>query len=140
MKFTDVILHTTTKILVFIILTFSIYVLFAGHHHPGGGFVGGLVTASAIVLLYIAFDAKTVREIIPIDFKLIGALGALVAIGTGAASLLYDVPFLTQAYESFHLPLIGEVELASAVLFDIGVYGAVVGTTMTIISSISEDE
>lgn len=140
MKFTDVILHTATKVLVFIILTFSIYVMFAGHHNPGGGFVGGLVTASAIVLLYIAFDAPTVREIIPLDFKLVGALGVILAVLTGSASLLYDVPFLTQSYMIVDTPLTGEIELASALLFDIGVYLAVVGTTMTIITSISEDE
>ena len=140
MKFTDVLLQTATKVIVFIILTFSIYVLFAGHHNPGGGFVGGLVTASAIVLLYIAFDAQTVRDILPIDFKLLGAFGIIIAVLTGSASLLYGMPFLTQSMTHLHLPLFGDVELASALLFDIGVYFAVVGTTMTIITSISEDE
>lgn len=140
MKFTDVILHTATKVLVFIILTFSIYVLFAGHHNPGGGFIGGLITASAIVLLYIAFDAQTVREMLPVDFKLMGAMGILISVLTGSASLLFDVPFLTQAHTQVHLPLLGDTELASAVLFDLGVYLGVVGTTMTIITSISEDE
>lgn len=140
MRFTDVILHTATKVLVFIILAFSIYVLFAGHHNPGGGFIGGLVTASALVLLYIAFDAQTVRESLPVDFKLTGAVGVLISVLTAASSLLSDEPFLTQKHGMVHLPLIGETELASALVFDIGVYLAVVGTTMTIIKSISEDE
>ncbi len=94
MKFTDLILQTATKLLVFVILTFSVYVLFAGHHNPGGGFIGGLITASAIVLLYIAFDAKTVSEIIPLDFKLIGVVGVLLAVGTAASSLFFGQPFL----------------------------------------------
>jgi multicomponent Na+:H+ antiporter subunit B len=140
MRFTDVILQTATKVLVFIILTFSIYVLFAGHHYPGGGFVGGLATASAFVLLFIAFDAQTVREIIPIDYKLLGALGVMMAVLTGTASMLFDLPFLTQGSMDMHLPLLGETEVASALIFDIGVYFAVIGTTMTIITSISEDE
>ena len=140
MKFTDVILQTATKILVFIILTYAVYVLFAGHHHPGGGFVGGLITASAFVCLYIAFDARTVRHILPIDFKLLGALGVGIAVLTGSASLFYGVPFLTHAAIHVNLPLVGETHLASAVLFDIGVYFAVIGTAMTIITSISEDE
>jgi monovalent cation:proton antiporter len=135
-----VLLQTATKVIVFIILTFSIYVLFAGHHNPGGGFVGGLVTASAIVLLYIAFDAQTVRDILPIDFKLLGAFGIIIAVLTGSASLLFGMPFLTQSMTHVHLPIFGDVELASALLFDIGVYFAVVGTAMTIITSISEDE
>ena len=140
MRFTDVILQTAAKVLVFIILTFSIYVLFAGHNQPGGGFVGGLATASAFVLLYIAFDAETVREILPIDYKLLGALGILIAVLTGTASLLADVPFLTHGATEMHLPLLGNTKVGSALIFDVGVYFAVIGTTMTIITNISEDE
>lgn len=140
MRFTDVILQTATKVIVFIILTFAVYVLFAGHHNPGGGFVGGLVTASAIILLFLAFDAQTVRDILPVDFKLLGAIGILLAVLTGCAALLSGEPFLNQTFTHASLPLFGEVELATAVLFDIGVYFAVIGTTMTIITTISEDE
>lgn len=140
MKFTDVFLQTAAKILVFIIMTFSIYVLFAGHHNPGGGFIGGLITASALVLLYIAFDLQSVRGIIPIDFKNLAALGVIVAVLTGTVSFLFDVPFLTQAFTYVNLPWLGKTELASAVIFDLGVYMAVIGTTMTIITSIGEDD
>lgn len=140
MNFRDVILQTAAKVLTFIILTFSIYILFAGHHNPGGGFIGGLITASSLVLLYIAFDAQTVREIIPLNFKLVGAFGVLMAILTGSGALLFDAPFLTQGISHIPLPFFGETELATALLFDLGVYLAVIGTTMTIIMSISEDE
>ncbi|HEY2494024.1 MAG TPA: Na(+)/H(+) antiporter subunit B [Paenibacillus sp.] len=140
MKFTDVFLQTSTKILVFIIMTFSIYILFAGHHNPGGGFIGGLITASALVLLYITFDLQTVRDIIPVDFNQLAATGVIVSVLTGTASFLFDVPFLTQTFTYVDLPLLGKTELASAVIFDLGVYMTVIGTTMTIITSISEDE
>lgn len=140
MKFTDVYLQTATKILVFIIMTFSIYVLFAGHHNPGGGFIGGLITASALVLLYIAFDLQSVRDIIPVDFKKLAATGVLVSVLTGVVSLFLDVPFLSQTFKYVDLPFLGKTELASATIFDFGVYMAVVGTTMTIITSISEDD
>jgi len=139
-KFTDVILQTSAKILVFIILTFSIYVLFAGHNNPGGGFIGGLITASALVLLYIAFDVKTVHEILPIDFKIVGAVGLMIALLTGIGSLVVDEPFLSQTFWYEDLPLFGKTELTTALVFDLGVYLAVVGTTMTIILSIGEDE
>jgi len=139
-KFTDVFLQTAIKILVFIIMTFSIYVLFAGHHNPGGGFIGGLITASALVLLYIAFDLQSTRDIIPVDFNKLAAAGVIVSVLTGTASFLFDVPFLTQTFTYVHLPLLGKTELASAVIFDLGVYMAVIGTTMTIITSISEDQ
>ncbi|XID95280.1 Na(+)/H(+) antiporter subunit B [Paenibacillaceae bacterium WGS1546] len=140
MKFTDVYLQSATKILVFMIMAFSIYVLFAGHHNPGGGFIGGLITASALVLLYIAFDLQSVRDVIPVDFKQLAATGVIVALLTGMASFVFDVPFLTQAFTYVTLPLLGKTELASALIFDLGVYMAVIGTTMTIITSISEDE
>jgi len=140
LKFTDVFLQTATKILVYIIMTFSIYILFAGHHNPGGGFIGGLITASALVLLYIAFDFRTVRDILPVDFKLLAATGVIVSVLTGTASFLFDVPFLSQTFRYVDLPLLGKTELASAFIFDLGVYMVVVGTTMTIITSISEDD
>lgn len=140
MKFTDVILQTAAKVLVFLILTYAVYILFAGHHNPGGGFVGGLVTASAMVLLYIAFDTRTVRQIIPVDFRLLGASGVLIAVLTGAFPLLLGESFLTHNALTIYLPFLGKTHLATAILFDIGVFCAVVGTTMTIITSISEDE
>ncbi|MBP1996953.1 Na(+)/H(+) antiporter subunit B [Paenibacillus eucommiae] len=140
MKFTDVFLQTATKTLVFIIMTFSIYILFAGHHNPGGGFIGGLITASALVLLYIAFDLQSVRDIIPFNFNKLAAAGVIISVLTGTASLLFNVPFLSQTFTYVYLPLLGKTELASAVIFDLGVYMTVLGTTMTIITSISEDE
>jgi len=141
MKINDVILQTVTKIVSFIILTFSIYIFFAGHNNPGGGFIGGLMTASAIVLLYLAFDLEGMRKIIPIDFIKLTALGLLIAVVTGIGSFVFNEPFLSHTYDYFDLPLFGEqTELATALLFDIGVYFTVIGVTMTIILSIGEDQ
>lgn len=140
MKFTDLILQTATKVLVFLILTFAIYVLLSGHHEPGGGFIGGLITASAIVLLCLAFDVHTVRQSLPVDFKLVGAAGVMLAIVSGAAAMLFNQNFLYQTFAYVDLPLFGVTELATAVVFDLGVYMAVIGTALTIILSISEDE
>jgi len=92
------------------------------------------------VLLYIAFDLQSVRDIIPVDFIKLAAMGVVIAVLTGVASLIYGVPFLTQSETEVHLPLLGETHLASALAFDLGVYMAVIGTTMTIITSISEDD
>ncbi|MBU8880389.1 Na(+)/H(+) antiporter subunit B [Bacillus sp. FJAT-29790] len=139
MKPNDVILHSVTKAAVVIILTFSIYLFFGGHHNPGGGFIGGLSTASGLVLLYLAFDIETVRTNIPIDFKKVAGFGVLLAIMTGFGSIFFDVPFLSQTFGHFDLPIFGETELATAVLFDVGVALAVIGTAITIILSISED-
>ncbi|MGD6817381.1 Na(+)/H(+) antiporter subunit B [Metabacillus sp. 84] len=140
LKTNDHILQTVVKIVFFIIFIYSIYLFFAGHYTPGGGFVGGLMTSSAVVLLLLAYDVKTVTSILPFNFIKVAAVGLLLALGTGLGALFYDLPFLKQAHGPVHLPVFGEVELASATLFDLGVYLVVVGVTMTIIQTIGETE
>lgn len=140
MKTNDVILQTATKIVLFIIVLFSVYIFFAGHYTPGGGFVGGLLTAGAIILLLLAFDMKTVAKILPVNYMNMAALGLLIAIGTGAGALLFNKPFLTHAFTYAHIPVLGKLSLHTAAIFDLGVFLVVVGVTMTIIQTIGEDE
>ncbi|MFJ7972190.1 Na(+)/H(+) antiporter subunit B [Psychrobacillus sp. NPDC096389] len=140
MKINDVILRTVTKIVVFIILTFGVYLFLSGHNTPGGGFIGGLVLASAIVLLYLSHDIETVQKSLPLDFKLVAAFGVLLATGTGFGSLLLGVPFMSQTFAYFDLPVFGKTELTTVTIFEAGVALAVVGVVVTIILSISEEE
>ncbi|PPA70001.1 Na(+)/H(+) antiporter subunit B [Jeotgalibacillus proteolyticus] len=139
-KTNDVILQTVTKIISFIIILFSIHLFFAGHYTPGGGFIGGLMTAAALVLLLLSYDIKTMNKILPFDYKRMTAIGLLIAVLTAAGALLFNVPFFTHAYDYFDIPLLGETSLHTAVLFDIGVYLVVIGITMTIIQTIGESE
>lgn len=140
LKINDVILRTVTKIVVFIILTFGVYLFLSGHNTPGGGFIGGLVLASAIVLLYLSHDIETVQKSLPLDFKLVAAFGVLLATGTGFGSLLLGVPFMSQTFAYFDLPVFGKTELTTVTIFEAGVALAVVGVVVTIILSISEEE
>ncbi|HSJ38842.1 MAG TPA: Na(+)/H(+) antiporter subunit B [Planococcus sp. (in: firmicutes)] len=140
MRTNDVMLQTVTKVVTFIILMFSVHIFFAGHYTPGGGFIGGLLTASAIVLLMLAFDIETVKKIIPVNYVVMSAIGLLLALATASASILFNVPFFTHAFDYYDLPLFGDTSLHSALLFDVGVYLVVVGVTMTIIQTIGEDE
>ncbi len=139
MKINDLILQSVTKVVVFIILTLSLYLFFSGHNNPGGGFVGGLVLAAAFVLLCLAFDIETVKEGIPVDFKLVAALGAFIVVTTGLISVFINKPFLNQTFKIVELPFFGEIELATVTIFEAGVSLAVVGVVVTIILSISED-
>ncbi|WP_028608662.1 Na+/H+ antiporter subunit A [Paenibacillus harenae] len=136
----DVILQTISKAVIFIILTFSLYLFFSGHNEPGGGFIGGLMTAAAFVLLTMAFGMKTIREAVPIDFRKLTAVGIIVAVLTGMGSFFFGAPFLSHSFGYFDLPLLGHAELATAMLFDLGVYLTVVGITMTIILAIGRDK
>ena len=79
MKENDVVLRTVTKIVVFILLTFGFYVFFAGHNNPGGGFIGGLIFSSAFILMFLAFDVHEVLESLPIDFKKLMIVGAIIS-------------------------------------------------------------
>lgn len=140
MKVNNLILQFTTKIVFFMIFFFSVHIFFAGHYTPGGGFVGGLIMSSAIVLLIIAFDLKTVQSILPVNYMYVTATGLLIAVATAAFPMFVGKPFFTHFFDYFTLPIIGKTSLHTAALFDLGVYLVVVGVTMTIIQTIGEDE
>lgn len=139
MKINDVILQSVTKVVVFIILTLGSYLFFSGHNAPGGGFIGGLVLASAFVLLLLAYDIETIRASIPVDFKIVAAIGVLIVLLSGLLPALFGEPFLNQTFAHVTLPLFGKVELSTVTFFEVGVALTVVGVVVTIILSISED-
>lgn len=139
MKTNNVILQTASKVAFFIMLLFSIYIFFAGHNSPGGGFVGGLLTTGAITLLLLAYDLKTVQKLLPFNFMIVVAIGLMLAIGMASGSMLFNVPFFTHAFGDFYLPLFGETTLHTATIFDAGVYLVVVGAALTIIQTIGGD-
>src|SRR5699024_12453220 len=107
----DLILRTVTKLIVFIILTLAIYLFFSGHDAPGGGFIGGLVLASAIVLLLLTYDIETIQYSIPFDFKIVSAIGALIVLLTGLGSIIFVDLFLTQTFAAVILQFLCDVEL-----------------------------
>jgi multicomponent Na+:H+ antiporter subunit B len=133
-------LHTVTRIVVFIILAFSVFLFFAGHNNPGGGFIGGLMTAAALLLLYVAFDVKTIKQVIPFNYTTMIGVGLLIAIGTGVYSMVNGDPFLTQYDDYLTVPLLGEIHLTTALPFDLGVYLVVVGVALLSILTIAEDD
>ncbi len=138
-KSNDVILATGTKVIVFVILTFALYLFFAGHNNPGGGFIGGLMAASALVLLALSFNVELARRVVPIDYRDLIGTGLGIAYLTGIGSFLFGVPFLSHTFAYVELPLLGKTELATAMIFDLGVFLTVIGVTMTIILQIGED-
>ncbi|MFB3221475.1 MnhB domain-containing protein, partial [Staphylococcus pseudintermedius] len=79
MKENDLVLKTVTRIVIFIILTFGFYLFLAGHNNPGGGFIAGLILSSAFILMFLAFDVAQVLDALPIDFRKLMIIGALVS-------------------------------------------------------------
>ena len=117
-------------------LLVSAYLFLRGHNAPGGGFIAGLVTGTAVILQYIACGSEWARERLNWSFIALTAAGILVATLTGAGSWLFGAPFLTSTFGYVTWPVVGKFELASAMLFDLGVYLAVVGTVLVIIAEL----
>ncbi|WP_189381141.1 monovalent cation/H+ antiporter subunit A [Gemmobacter nanjingensis] len=126
-----------TRMMLPIALMVGIYIFLRGHNVPGGGFVAGLVVAIALVMQYMAsgFGWTAARQ--KIDYHgLIGA-GVLIAAATGIGSWFAGAPFMTSAFGYFKLPGLEEFELATAALFDLGVFLTVLGAVMLALSSLS---
>jgi multicomponent K+:H+ antiporter subunit A len=115
-------------------LAVSIYILLRGHNLPGGGFIAGLVTAVAFMLQYVARGAGFAEARLRPDYLRLLAAGLVLAAGTGMASWALGHPFLASTFGHLHLPVLGELEIASAMVFDAGVYLVVVGSVLLALS------
>jgi len=117
-------------------ITVSVFIYLRGHNVPGGGFVAGLITGVALVMQYLANGIAFTQPLMPRHPPRLLALGLFLAAGIGLASLFYGRPFLTSAHGHVPLPWIGDVELASAMVFDLGVYVVVVTVVLTVLSEL----
>ncbi|WP_447553260.1 monovalent cation/H+ antiporter subunit A [Vreelandella sp. EE22] len=119
-------------------LLVSAFIFLRGHNEPGGGFIAGLITAVALILLYMARGVEWAQERLDFPFQPVAVIGVAVATLTGLGSWLFGYPFLTSAFGYFSLPAVGKFELATALLFDLGVYLAVVGATLMILANLGK--
>lgn len=111
-------------------LTVGIYLFLRGHNQPGGGFIAALVVSIAFLLQYLAAGHAWSDRRRAFDEQPMIAAGVLVAMATGLGAVVLGAPFLTSWFDYFSLPLIGKFELASAMLFDTGVFLTVLGAVM----------
>jgi len=118
-------------------LAFALHLLLRGHNAPGGGFVAGLVVASVLVAQYMVSGTRWVEARARMRPKPWMGLGLLLALGTGLASLALGYPFLTSHTALVHWPLLGELHLPSAALFDLGVFAVVVGSTLLLLTALA---
>ena len=129
---------SVSQVLFPLALMVSVYIFLRGHNLPGGGFIGGLVAASALIMLYMARGVEWTLRRLRVDYQHVIAAGLLVAAFTGMGAWAFGEPFLTSWFDYFHLPLIGELELATALLFDLGIYLVVIGSTMMILANLGK--
>jgi multicomponent K+:H+ antiporter subunit A len=129
-------LSVLTSLLLPLALMVAVFIFMRGHNLPGGGFVAGLVTGIALILLYIANGIGWAGARMQLAFAPVIGAGVFIAGLTGIASWLFARPFLTSAHGHPNLPVIGDLPLASAMAFDLGVYLTVVGVVLLVLSSL----
>src|SRR5690606_37031944 len=115
----------------------SMYLFMRGHNEPGGGFVAGLALSVAALPPYIVSGTSWVEAHLPLYPRRWIGVGLLLALATGLGALVWGYPFLTSHTAHLHLPWVGEVHVASALFFDLGVFTLVVGSTMLILTGIA---
>ncbi|KZM39319.1 monovalent cation/H+ antiporter subunit A [Marinomonas sp. SBI22] len=121
-----------------IALLVSAFIFFRGHNMPGGGFIAGLITSVAIIQQYIAHGVDWMKHRVKVDYQILIGSGIAIAALTGVGSWAFDKPFLTSWFDYFYWPVVGKFELASAMIFDLGVYLTVIGATMLILANLGK--
>jgi multicomponent Na+:H+ antiporter subunit B len=134
----SILLSTATRYLLPVLSLFSFFLLMRGHNEPGGGFSGGLVAASAIAFYAIAFGEDATRQLLPTHPRNFIVIGLAVALGSGLVGLFTTGVFMTGIWDDTPVPLIGKI--GTPFIFDIGVYIAVIGVTITILLALMDDE
>ena len=125
------------RLLLPVALVVSMYLFMRGHNQPGGGFVAGLVMSVAFILQYMVAGTQWVEAKMSLRPLRWMGTGLLCATLTGVGALLFGYPFLTTHTAHLHLPLLGDIHIASALFFDIGVFTVVVGSTLLILTALA---
>jgi multisubunit Na+/H+ antiporter MnhB subunit len=134
---TSTILQTATRVLMPLLLLFAVFLLLRGHNQPGGGFVGGLVVASSFVLYSIAFGVDAARRAILIRPGALLGVGLLVALTSGLPAVIAGQPFMTAQWTEVSLGPTA-VALGTPLVFDVGVFLAVIGVVLGIVFTLAE--
>ncbi|MCD9031710.1 monovalent cation/H+ antiporter subunit A [Luteimonas sp. Y-2-2-4F] len=124
-----------TQLLFPLALTVSIYLFLRGHNAPGGGFIAGLAIAVPVLIKYVLQGARAVEATFGFDYLRGIGVGLIVACIGGLGSLLFGLPFLASGHLDLDLPVIGHLPLASALVFDTGVYIVVFAGALLILST-----
>jgi len=136
----SVILTTATRILMPMLLLFSVFILLRGHNLPGGGFIGGLVASATFILHSYAHGAKRTLTLLRLSPRTLLGVGLLLALGSGCVSLLTGKPFMTGLWAELQIHADEIWHLGTPFFFDVGVYLVVIGAVLTIILSLAEGD
>lgn len=133
------VLDLSVRVIFHAIVAGSLYLLFAGHNQPGGGFVGGLLAGAAVAVRYAAGGIEGVRSLTRFaPWSILGA-GLLLSAVTALLPLLLGHQVLEAAVLELDLSLLGTVKATSALPFDVGVYLLVIGLTFMVFEAFGDD-
>lgn len=128
---------TITRLLFPMIVLVALFLLLRGHDRPGGGFVAGLAMSIAILVQYMVGGVQWIETHLRVHPLRWIALGLLLATGTGSIAWFFDRPFLTSYFTYAEIPVVGAIPVASALLFDVGVFALVVGATVLMLIALA---
>ena len=135
----SIMLEVIVRILFHTIIVVSIYLLFAGHNLPGGGFAGGLVAGMALVMRYVAGGPYELGAAAPTDAGRLLGVGMTLAVATAIVPLFFGAPALTSTFWEAELPVFGHVEFVTSTVFDVGVYLVVIGLVLDVLRSLGAE-
>jgi multicomponent K+:H+ antiporter subunit A len=130
-------LVVATRLILPIALMVGVFIFLRGHNMPGGGFIAGLVVSIALVMQYMASGFAWTAARQKVDYHALIAAGVLIAAATGVGAWFNGMPFMTSDFGYVHPPLVEEFELATAAIFDLGVFLTVLGAVMLSLASLS---
>ena len=134
---TSSILQTAVRLLMPLLLLFAVFLLLRGHNEPGGGFVGGLVVAASFVLYSIAFGVDAARRALLVRPSTLLGVGLLVAFLSGLPAVVAGHTFMTALWTTVEAGSM-VIAVGTPLVFDIGVFLAVVGVVLTIVFTLAE--
>lgn len=133
----SLILRTATRLLIAVLLLLSVFLLLRGHDLPGGGFIGGLVAASALALYAIAYGHEAAAKLLRVPPQLVMGVGLAFSLAAGLAGALVGREVLTGLWWISDLGRF-ELKLSTPLVFDVGVYLVVIGTVLTMLFALEE--
>lgn len=133
------ILGQASRLLFPVLLVLSLIVLYRGHNLPGGGFIGGLLAASAFILVGLGVSMDRAKELLRVEPVMLMGIGLAIAVASGLPGMFEGAAFMTGVWlPGFSLPLIGKVHLGTPLVFDVGVYLVVIGFVLHTTFSLAE--
>ncbi|GAA3200835.1 Na+/H+ antiporter subunit A [Microbacterium terregens] len=135
----SIMLEVVVRVLFHSIIIVSLYILFAGHNLPGGGFAGGLVAGMALVMRYVAGGRYELGAAAPTDAGRLLGTGMSIAVACAIIPLFFGAPPLTSAFFEIQVPILGHLEFVTSTFFDIGVYLVVIGLVLDVLRSLGAE-